>query len=590
MLALIVISVVGAAVFLPVTQAGFVKSWDDGSYVTDNPLTQSLSARNLARIATTFLLGNYHPLTLAAFALQYRLFRLDARGYHAVSFVLHLLNCLLVFWLIYLVAGNWPTAFLAGLIFSIHPLRIESVAWISDQKDLLAAGFALLTIIGYTYFRKGRGVAAYLLALLACAFSLLAKASALLTPFFLVWMDYNRERKLEKRKILETIPFFAIALTLGIISIAARNAYQSQLGEHAFSIGQKIIIGVERLIFYFIGRNFFPGSYPYLNTYYLAKHGLPVIPIIIAIAILTGLVCTVVYSLRYTKKILWGCVFFVIFIFPALTAVSLGYSADRFIYLPAAGIAYLAAEYIVWLSGSLYRKTRTARYSVDAVAVGLIAILAVMTRQGLSVWRDSVNLTDHFVKVYPDDPTTYLNRGLAFQEAKKYERAVADFSRALAINPGYAEAYNRRALVFYEVRDYDKAIADFSSAARIDPEYAEVYYNRGNVYYDAGAFPEAEADYSRVIALDSTRAETFYNRGNVRARLGSVAEAINDYSRAISLDPDHVRAYSNRAVSYFLLKEYKSAYGDVQKLITLGIKVNPALVDTLKKYITGKDK
>jgi len=588
--ALVILSAVGALVFLPAVNAGFVKSWDDDKYVVDNPLVQSMSAGNLAKIATSFLLGNYHPLTLTVFAVQYQLFRLDARGYHAVSVTLHLLNCLLVFWLIYLIAGNLPAAFLAGLIFGLHPLRVESVAWISDQKDLLAAGFALLTIIGYLYFRKDRRIAFYILALLSFTLSLLAKASALFTPLILLLVDFNRDRKFDKRKILDTIPFFFVALILGILSLAARNSYQSQLGEHVFTIGQKIVIGIDRLIFYFIGRNFFPGPYPFLNTYYLARNGLPVVPTVIAATILAGLVFAVIYSLRFTKKILWAFAFFGIFILPAVFAVSLGYSADRFIYLPAVGIAFLAGEYIVWLYGTLYRKTRIARYLIIAFSFGLIAILAVMTRQGISVWRDSLSLTDHFVKTYPDDPTAYLNRGLAFQEAKKSERAIADLGQSLAINPEYAEAYNRRALIYYRIRNYERAIADFSSAVRIDPNYAEVYYNRGNLYYDLAAFTEAETDYTRAIALDPSRAETFYNRGNVRARLGDVGKAIDDYTRAIALDPGHTRAYYNRAVSYYLLKEYKSAYEDFQKLIALGVKLNPAVLDTLQKYMKGKDK
>lgn len=194
--ALIVLTLIVGFTFLPTVNAGFVKSWDDAFYVTANPMIQSLTPGNLARVATAFLLGNYHPLTMMVFAVQYRAFGLDAQGYHAVSVILHVVNCLLVFWLIFLVWGNIPAAFLSGLLFGLHPLRVESVAWISDQKDLLCAGLALLAIIGYIYFRRRGRIAFYLLSLLAFILSLLAKASALLLPFFLLMTDYVRDQRL----------------------------------------------------------------------------------------------------------------------------------------------------------------------------------------------------------------------------------------------------------------------------------------------------------------------------------------------------------------------------------------------------------
>jgi tetratricopeptide (TPR) repeat protein len=585
-LALIVLIAALTAVFLPVTRAGFLKSWDDHQYIVDNALVQGFTPARLAKIATTFLLGNYHPLTLWSFALEFQLFRFNAGGYHWVNLALHIVNCLLVFWLVYLVAGNWGVALFAGLIFGIHPLRVESVAWISDQKDLLAAGFALLMLIGYWYYRKGRG-AAYWIALAAFILSLLAKASALLAPIFLLLMDHTRGGKFDRRKVIETIPFFVVAAALGLIGIIARNSYQGQLGEQAFSIGQRALIGMDRFVYYFLGRNFIPGPYPFLNTYYLARNGLPVVPTIVAVLILAGIVFAAAYSLRITKKILWAFAFFGIFIFPGLTAVSLGYSADRFTYLPAVGIAYLGAEYFIWLSGTAYRNARTARIIIESLRIGVIAALAVMTRHQLPVWRDSLSLTDHWVTVYPQDPTVYLNRGLVLQDAKAADRALADFSRALAINPDYVEAYNRRALAYYANRDYDQAIADFTSALERDPGYAEVYYNRGNVYYDIGVFSDADADYTRAIRIDSTRAEAFFNRGNARARQGMVAAAVEDYTRAIKLKPDHARAYYNRLVSYVLLKDYRRAYEDVKKLAEFGVRVNPMLVDTLQKYAPG---
>lgn len=386
------------------------------------------------------------------------------------------------------------------------------------------------------------------------------------------------------------MPFFGVSLILGAVSLAARGSYQGQLAEHVFSTGQKALIGLDRLIYYFLGRNFYPNFYPYLNTYDLARNGLPVVPTVIAFAILAGIVFGVILSLKRTKKIVWSFGFFAIFIFPVFFTVSLGYSADRFIYLPAAAVAFLGQEYFRWLHGCVYRQARIIKHAIIGLVVGLIAVLAVMTRQAMANWRDSVRLTDYFVKIYPDDPTAYLNRGLAYQEVKEFPAAIADFTSALVINPGYAEAYNRRALVYYETGDFERAIIDFSAAVRIDPNNAEIYFNRGNVFYDMRVYNEAEADYTRAINLDSTRAELFYNRGNIRARLGGAEPAISDYSRAIALDPGHARAYYNRAISYLLLKNYKAAYRDIERSIDLGVKVNPALVDSLKRYANPEEK
>jgi len=572
-----------ALVFLPVVRFEFLRCWDDHTYILGSEAVREFK---LGQITTEYVLGNYHPLTIFSYAVQYQLFHDDPAGYHVVNLIFHVINCLLVYWLISLLTKRRWTAVLTALLFGLHPLRVEPVAWISGQKDLLAATGIMIMMIAYCYYRPSGRRIMLPLSVIAYAAAALAKASVLFVPILLPVIDRLRQEPPRSTHYRTMLPYAVIALGLGVMAILARVSYQSQLGEAAMPVLWTALIAIIRLVFYFSGRIFLPdaGAY-YLNIYYITRSGVHLVSLLVSVAVILILAATVVSSRKHTSRIIFGAVFFLAAILPALPAMNLGYSADRFTYLASVGILYVFAEYVGWLTDRSSRGALWIRYTGIIMIATIIMVMAYGVRVRLPAWRDCRSLTRYFTEIYPDDPTAWMNRGLAFADRLDYVRADEYYTRALTFNPNYALVYNLRGLIRARRDSVQAALVDFTRAVTIDPRYAEAWYNRGNLYYDRNHLAEAMADYTRAVELDATHAETFFNRGNCRARLGDLAGAIDDYSRTVSIDPGHLRARFNRARAYFAAGNYRSAYVDLMNLQAAGVPVDPAFVDTLSKLM-----
>ncbi|UCE08268.1 MAG: tetratricopeptide repeat protein, partial [bacterium] len=559
-ISVVLISIVTFLVFVPTLKNDLLRCWDDYIYVVDNQIIHRLSLENLKKIFSTFLLGNYHPLTLSSFALEYQFFESDSRVYHTTNLILHIVNSLLVFWLIFMLCKNLPVSIITAILFSIHPLRAEPVAWVSGRKDLLAAIFFFTTLIFYLYYQKKRLIRFYYISLIVFVLSLLSKATGVILPFVLLLFDYFTHQRFDKKALIGKIPYFVIALGFGVIAIFARQSYQAQLHEQVFTITDKVFISIHRLIFYFFLRIFAPVPLVHLKPFLISNAGVYLAGSIIIIIVL---ILLVILLKKHTKKIvLFGLTFFFITILPALNVVVLGYSADRFTYIPSIGIFYIGAEGFFWLFRKKMKYTKLLRVILLIILIGTFAMLVYGSRQNCKIWQNCLNLTGYFIENYPNEPTTYLNRGIVYEYRGEYEKAIVYFTRAVEINPNYAEAYNRRANIYVGMKDYDKAIFDYNEALRLEPEYAEAYFNRGNAYYDIGYFDKAISDYTCALKIDSTHAEVYYNRGNIYAHEGKRDEAIVDYTMTLLINPNHIRAYYNRAVTYLLEEDYERAIAD----------------------------
>lgn len=575
-----VLGVIIILVFQPVKNYEFLRCWDDHIYVLENEAVREF---NLAKIATNRVLGNYHPLTLFSYAVQYHLFGANPRGYHVFSLIGHAVNCLLAAWLIGLLTGSSWAGFLAGLIYGLHPLRIEPVAWISAQKDLLATAGALLMIIAYIYFRR-TGRRSFLL-LSYCSFgaAVLAKATVLLMPLFLMVLDYRLWPIARPRRWRVMLPFAVLGIMVGVMALTSRAVYQTELGESAFGLLTVCRVSVARLFYYFLGRQFLPDTGAgYINLYGIMHNGLPWWSFIAALLVLSVLAWLVIRPGTVAGKLLIAAAFFMLAIMPVLPAMNLGFRADRFVYLASIGIIYLPAEAGIWLA----RRFKFGALAASLAAIILAAIFAAAAAPRLRSWQDCTTLTRSFTETYPNDPTAWMTRGLAHADRLDYPRAEEYYTRSLTLNPGYALVYNLRGLVRHRQGRFEPALDDFTRAVETDPHYAEAWYNRGNLYYDLGRIPDALNDYTRAVMLDSSHAETFYNRGNCRARLGDFEAALDDFDQVLLIDPRHHRARINRARLYFVLGDFANAYSDVLKLKEEGAPVDPAFFDTLTKLLT----
>jgi tetratricopeptide (TPR) repeat protein len=555
-LSLCLILAIPSIFFFPSLKNDFI-NWDDQQYVTENKMITEWSWRNIETIFDRTYMGHYHPLTLLSYSLEYRFFKLNPFAYHLTNLILHLLNGLLVFWLILMLKGGVLTSLVVSLLFAIHPLHVESVAWISERKDVLYSFFFLGSLVVYLTYLKTRGRRYYFLSLFLFLLSLLSKSMAVTLPLVLFLCDTLLDRKFDRKCLIEKIPFLAIAFIFGIIAIFAQGSPETMSQNPSSPFPKNIFIMSEVLTIYFsklllmseVLTSYFPKlilpiklsclypfikeiggvwSYVYLTT---------IIGFLIA-GILLG---------RYNKKITFGTLFFFITILPVLPVKIM---ADRYIYIPSIGIFFIAAEGFYWLYRSKLEPIKIVKPILAILLIGILGTYSFLTWERCQVWKDSMSLWNDVLKNYPSLQIAYNNRGEAYLRRGDYDRAISDYNQALSIHPGYETAYylyENRGTAYLLKGDYERAIADYDQALRIKPNYAMAYHNRGTAYLNKGDFEGAISDFNKALGIDPGYAETYFYKAIACEKIGHLQEALESYRGFIENALPQYTSYINYA-------------------------------------------
>ncbi len=553
--------------FSPALQNDFV-NWDDDAYVVNSSIIRDLSAANIRSFFTEYHHGLYQPLTLLSLAVDYALGGLDPLGYHLVNVLLHLINTGLVFALVYALAGRFPVAWLAALLFGVHPLHVESVSWVTERKDVLYAAFFLASLIAYVrYARQGKG-RHYGWALVLFVLSLLAKAQAVSLAITLFLVDFWCGRSLRDRKVLlEKAPFLVLALVFGVMALSAQASVGALTEGSDTGLVQRLALAAYGLLSYFV-RLLAPirlsAIYPYPEW---GGRGFPVQLWVYPLVVL-GALAVVVLALKHSKTLFFGVAFFVINIALMLQVVPAGtaFTADRFSYIPSVGFFFLI--------GMGYHPAATDNPGLarplQLALLAYVALLGGLTFQRAQVWRDSLSLWNDVLGKYPDVPFALNNRGIARNASGDVEGAVADYQRAIRLQPDYSKPYENRGNARLALGRYREAIADYDAAIRLDPSQATSYYNRGLARDYLGDPASAIPDYDEALRLAPGLVEAYYSRGGARANTGDLPGAIDDYSQALRLDPDDARSYLNRGVVKLAVGDSTGACRDWTAAARLG--------------------
>ncbi len=484
-------------VFFPSLQNGFV-NWDDDRYLLENPDLSLPFFSSVKAAFSSFYLGNYHPLTMLSYALEHRFFGMDPFVYHLTNLFLHALASLAALVFFRSLLGNrWVAWLSAAALFALHPLRVESVAWVSERKDVLCALFFIMALGAYVRYVKSGLCCRYRLACF-CLFiaALLSKAMAVSLPVVLLLLDYVLGRKLSVQSVREKAGFFVLAFAFGLMALLAQHS------AGAVRSGQTVTAGLASApgaIVFYLGKSVFPVglSCLYPNVRFA---GHPWLPNLLANAagliVLAGLLWL---SLRYTRMFVFGGLFFLVTLVPALQFVPLGpaYVADRYSYIPSLGLALSAALAL----DCLYRRMRTASgrlIFICSLAV-LAAGLSVLTWERCRVWKGSISLWTDAVKKNRFNAVGFYNLGKAYEDRALFGLAVGAYQQAVRIKPDYEEALTNLCHSFLAQQQYAKALVYGQRALAINPQSFRAYYLIGKAYEGGGQGDLAVAAYRHAL-------------------------------------------------------------------------------------------
>ena len=568
---LFVILLITFIAYLPVIHNGFL--WDDETYIQKNMLIRAL---NLEEIFSRFVEGNYHPFTILILALEYKLFELNPAGYHTINILLHLLNVILVFRIVFALSEKGNVALVAALLFGIHPLHVESVAWAAELKDLLYTFFFLASYFFYLkYIKEGRKNI-YFFALLLFLFSLLSKAMAVCLPVVFVLTDYFKGRQIKIKTLVEKIPFFILSAVFGAVAIVAQKSSESIQDMAIFSFPQRIVFACYGFVTYLF-KSVFPlqlsAYYPYPEK---QGNSIPFqfyfyVLLFIAIA---GLVF---YSLRFSKKIIFGIGFFAITVFLVLQLLPVGNTimADRYSYIPSIGIFYLAGE---GFSNLINKKLKSAAL----VLLSAFALFfTIKTYARCAVWENGLTLWNDVIDQYDNVPMAYYNRAFFYDNVNQKDLALQDYSKTIAISKKFPEAYVNRGNILRDNNKYELALDDYKKAIEIKPQFSIAYYNRSLLFLKQGRNDEALKDINMAIEQDPEFFEAYYTRGIIHYNQKNYVEAISNYSKAIEIKIDFAQAYYNRGLAEYYLNKKNEACADLKQATSLGFSISPDIFNAI---------
>ncbi len=569
-LPLIILLVFTLIIFIPSFQNNFT-NWDDPGYLLENNLVKNLTESALTKIFTTPVMGNYHPLSILSLAVEYHFFHLSPAGYHVISVLIHLLNTGLLYYFIILLVRNWRIAFITALLFGIHPMHVESVAWVAERKDVLYSLFYILSLCMYVKYINARNNRTfyYILTFIFFLLSLLSKAQAVTLPAALLLIDYFREKKFSKKILLQKIPLFIISVIFGVIAVIAQKKSGAITDIPVFSLFNRILFaayGFMSYIFKLILPLNLSSYYPYPPT----NTSLPVIYYIVPVILLILLFLIIRYC-RHNKYVIYGVGFFIINILLLLQVVPVGGSimSDRYSYLSFIGLFFIVA-YLIDLSWQKNnQRLYKSRFLVSGVFAAYLVFISIRTNAQIKIWKNSETLWTNTITKYKDVVIAYSNRGSYYQKEQRLDEALADFNEALRLRPDHPETLINRSDLYRVKGQYDLALADCNKAISVRPDYPGGYINRGIVYCITGKYDAGFNDFNKVISLQPDYPNSYCNRGNLYDMKGLLDSALADYTKAISLKADYSEAFYNRGKTYMKKNNYDAALSDFNNAIAI---------------------
>ena len=598
-------------------------NWDDDRNFYENPLVQNIDKTNFwdnsYQIFTSGVIGNYNPLPIWTFAIEKIFFGFEnPHSWHLNNILLHLICVFLVYRIALFLGLSWRGALLISLLFGIHPMRVESVAWVTERKDVLFGAFYLGALLQYLkYKRDGKNIRWVWMTVLFLL-SLFSKIQAVSLPLSMMALDYFMDKRWDFKSILNKVPYFLLSIAFGIYGILTLKEFGSLDSADEttnFNFIQRLFIGAFSFVIYLI-KLIVPFRmsplYPYPNHFpWYFYPSMLIVPIILYTLFIS-------YKKEY-KAIFFGLTFFIVNIFFLLQILGAGqgYLADRFTYIAYLGLFFIIGYYFdKWLINNV---DKTSIYFGFAGIV--LFIFTIMTYQQNKIWKNSSTLWTHVLKYYQATTLPYGNRANYYRDNKMYAAALIDYNKTISMKDNQPQAYNSRARLFFDIaktndtlmlalNDYNKAIQyepkdgefrinrgatyarlgniekaveDFNEGLKLKPDHAVGYLNRSIMYQNMNRIDLALQDIDSYLKLNPYNADLWYEKGRALRLLNRQQEAISAYSQALNFKSKNTGLYYyERSRTYVSLNMINEAKVDLQQAISLNFaSIDPAFKQQL---------
>ncbi|HKK88854.1 MAG TPA: tetratricopeptide repeat protein [Saprospiraceae bacterium] len=554
------------AIYAPSIQYDFV-NWDDFQNVKENMDVRDLSWEGAKDIFSSTVMANYNPLPIFTFAVEYHFFGMNPTVFHLNNILLHLVSVIIVFFICLRLGFSQPVSLFTAGLFALHPMRVESVVWITERKDVLYAAFFFGSILSYLKYKKNTSGKwpFYALSLLLFVIALFAKIQAVSLPLALLALDYLEKRSWSWSDLLEKVPYFLGSLVFGLLGIYFLSEGESLDSGQTFSFLERLFIGgFSYLVYLYKAVIPYPMSplYPYPATLSWTLYA----------GALVSLGLVLLLFLNRNKKewhvLVSGFLFFTVNVVFVLQIVGAGqgFLADRFTYVPYFGLFLAAAHYLYnWLkpkTSSVFRF-----YAVGGI---ILFVYALWNFSHHRIWKDGEIMWTHVLEHYPNSATAWSNRGQWRRDHEKYEPALQDYSRALQLEAEQGNIYNGRGKLYFDMGETEKALKDFNRGIQLVQDNAELWVNRGVAHASRGQFNLALKDLNRGLQENPDLPNGYLNRSLVHFKTGNYENAIADYDKYLGYEPGNAEIWYEKGLAYRAMEEEAEAVTCFDRALELG--------------------
>lgn len=534
-------------------------SYDDPDYVTANPHVEAgLTAASVAWAFSSGFAGNWFPLTWISHMLDWQLFGPNSGWHHFTNLWIHALSTLLLFAVLERMTGaRWRSAF-GAFLFGLHPLHVESVAWIAERKDVLSGLFWMLTLWSYAAYAARPGRMRYLLTLFLFCLGLMAKPMLVTLPIVMLLLDRWPLRR--GTRILEKLPFFLVSIAASAVTYFV---HRSEGATVSFEVIPAIVRFENSLVSYavYILKTLWPID---LAVFYPYPQGSIILPAVIAGTALAAITALAMHLSRRYPYLTVGWFWYLVTLLPVIGLIQVGAQAraDRYTYIPMIGLSIA----IVWGGSEAFAGWPRVRGTLGA-AVCLACFL--LTWMQLQYWRDSISLYRHAIAVAPDSYLMRFNLAALLESRGDHTEAVEQFRETVRRRPGYALAHAALGQLLAKENHPEEGLPELQTAVRLRPDLADAHLGLGSVLGALGRNNEALAEFSQAIRLQPENANAHYNLAIALAEQGNLPEAAREFAEAVRLAPDDADARFNMGVILARLGRFDEAIVQLSAAVRL---------------------